>query len=75
MSTENATNADPGEYECPHCHERYVALDDDAYADDVTDECARQCQRCGKWFQVVCAFVEMYLKSYPAPKDGEDQSA
>ncbi|HUX65754.1 MAG TPA: hypothetical protein VMV42_01270 [archaeon] len=66
---------DAGEYECPHCHESYVAADDDQYADDVIDECARQCETCGKWFQIVCESVEIYLASYPAAKDGEDQSA
>ena len=69
-----AVTTDAGEYECPHCHETYVANDDDQYADDLTDECARQCQTCGKWFQVVCVFVDVFLETFPAKRDGEDQS-
>jgi len=66
---------DLGEYECPHCHEVYAVYEDDQYANDVVDECARQCDSCGKWFQVVCTHVEIHLESYKAEKDGEDQSA
>ena len=61
------------EYECPHCGQGLVMGGNAVYADDVEDECARQCDSCKGWYQLVCESVEVYLVATKAAYAQEDQ--
>lgn len=63
------------DYECPHCFALYESDASFQNVNDIEEGRARQCQECGKWYQLVCESVEITLACYPAKVDGEDQSA
>lgn len=64
-----AKTFEPNTWGCPYCDNEVEADSDDQYINDVDSDITRQCEQCGKDFQLRATYVEVFFEAIPVEKD------